>query len=261
MPPLDIPTYGLVSLGGVTVGLSLFAWDFSRWWTSHPKKRFTVKALRRLAPTLLCLSYGTLLILSAGGLIGAIADWSLWGTNQIGEVVLVYGVGSTSPDVTRSTHLALTPGGHAVIILATVVVLAISSIRGLRWDFARGILAGISLGLASSVAGLAGYILAPVVSTLGDFVAGLLRLVLSLLAGIFYAQLLGRAPHLIYLVPLAWAVTAWQMSDWSATPPPRGVAPGNDVDAARRRAQAKAAYDPNGVLCTYHAPREEVNDK
>lgn len=173
MPPLDIPTYALVSLGGVTVGLSLFAWDFSRWWASN-KKRFTPKALRRLAPFLACLAYGTLLILSAGGLIGAAADWSLWGTNHVGEVVLVYGVGGTSPDVTRSSHLALSPGGHAVIIIVTVVFLAVSSIRGFRWDFVRGVLAGISLGLASSVAGTAGYVLAPVVSYAGDLIAGLL---------------------------------------------------------------------------------------
>lgn len=173
MPPLDLPTYGLVSLGGVTVGLSLLAWDFSRWWTSN-KKRLAPKSLRRLVPFLLCMAYGTLLILSAGGLIGAAADWSLWGTNQIGEVVLVYGVGGTSPNVTRSSHLALTAGGHAVIIVATVVVLGVSSIRGMRWDFVRGVLAGISLGLASSVAGMAGYVLAPVVSALGDSVTGLL---------------------------------------------------------------------------------------
>lgn len=174
MPPLNIPTYGLVSLGGVVIGLSLFLWDFSRWFAAHPKKRLTPKALRKLAPTLLCLSYGTLLILCAGGIIGALADWSLWGTNQVGDIVLVYGFGAPTPNVTRSAHLALTPGGHAVIILATVVFLAVSSIRGMRWDFARGVLAGISLGLASSVAGLAGYVLAPLASTFGDLVVGLL---------------------------------------------------------------------------------------
>jgi hypothetical protein len=173
VPPLDIPTYALVSLGGVTVGLSLFAWDFSRWFASH-KKRFSPKALRQLAPFLLCLAYGTLLILSAGGLIGAAADWSLWGTSMVGEAVLVYGVGGTSPDVTRSSFLALTPGGHAVVIITTVVLVAVSSRRGFRWDFVRGVLAGISLGLASSVAGVVGYVLAPVVSYAGDLVVGLL---------------------------------------------------------------------------------------
>ncbi|MFH9012646.1 hypothetical protein ACH4C6_14810 [Streptomyces sp. NPDC017943] len=172
MPPLDIPTYGLVSLGGVTVGLSLAGWDVTCWFASH-KKRFTIKALRQLLPFLACMAYGTLLILSAGGLIGAAADWSLWGTNQVGEAILVYGVGGTSPNVTRSSFLALTPGGHAVVIIATVILLAVASRRGFRLDFVRGVLAGISLGLASSVAGLAGYVLAPVVSYLGDLVAGL----------------------------------------------------------------------------------------
>ncbi|MEU0788377.1 DUF6879 family protein [Streptomyces sp. NPDC006173] len=31
LPPLDIPVHDIVSLGGVTVGISLFACDFTRW--------------------------------------------------------------------------------------------------------------------------------------------------------------------------------------------------------------------------------------
>ncbi|MFJ8804207.1 hypothetical protein [Streptomyces sp. NPDC102487] len=173
MTPLGIPTYSLVTLGGVVVGLGLFLWDASIWWASH-KKKLASKSLRALAPTVLCLSYGTLLILCAGGIIGAAADWSLWGANQVGDVILVYGVGSNSPTVTRSSYLALTPGGHAVVILATVVLIAVSTRRGLRWDFVRPVGAGISLGLAKSIAGVAGVILAPSVSWLGDLVAGLL---------------------------------------------------------------------------------------
>jgi len=173
MTPLNIPTYGIVSLGGVTVGLSLFAWDFSRWFASH-KKRLSLKALKKLAPFIACVAYGSLLVLSAGGIIGGLADWSLWGTNQAGNIVLVYGLGSTTPNVTRSQHLALSPGGHAVIIVATVVVVAVAGIRGFRWDFVRGVLSGISLGLASSIAGAVGFAVAPSVSWLGDYVAGLL---------------------------------------------------------------------------------------
>ncbi|MCI3240274.1 hypothetical protein [Streptomyces spinosisporus] len=173
LPPLDIPTYGLVSLGGVTVGLSLFAWDFTRWWNSH-KKRLALRALSDLLPQLLCMAYGALLILSAGGIIGAIADWSLWGTNTAGDIVLVYGLGASTPNVTRASHLALTPGGHAAIIIITVVVLAVCSRKGVRWDFVRQILAGIALGLASSIAGAVGLIVAPSVSWAGDYVMGLL---------------------------------------------------------------------------------------
>ncbi|WP_405554309.1 hypothetical protein [Streptomyces sp. NBC_01171] len=171
--PLDIPTYGLVSLGGVTIGLSLVAWDFTHWWTGH-KKRLSFKALARLVPQFLCLSYGALLILSAGGIIGGIADWSLWGTNTAGNVVLVYGLGASTPNVTRASHLALTPGGHAAVIVITVVIVAVCSRRGFRWDFVRQILAGISLGLASSIAGAVGLVVAPSVSWAGDYVTGLL---------------------------------------------------------------------------------------
>jgi hypothetical protein len=173
LTPLDIPTYGLVSLGGVTTGLSLFAWDFTRWWTSH-KKRLAPKALASLAPQILCMSYGALLILSVGGIIGGAADWSLWGTNTVGDIVLVYGFGATTPTVTRASHLALTPGGHAAVVVITVVILAVCSRRGFRWDFVRQILAGLSLGLASSIAGVVGWAVAPSVSWAGDYVVGLL---------------------------------------------------------------------------------------
>ncbi|KQX82337.1 MULTISPECIES: hypothetical protein [unclassified Streptomyces] len=64
--------------------------------------------MQALLPQLLCLSYGALVILCAGG----IGDWSLWGTNQIGDIGLVYGLGATTPTVTRASHLALAPGGH-----------------------------------------------------------------------------------------------------------------------------------------------------
>ncbi|MET9098315.1 hypothetical protein [Streptomyces antibioticus] len=173
MTPLGIPTYSLVTLGGIVVGLGLLLWDVSIWWASH-KKKLTAKSLRDLAPTALCFSYGTLLILCAGGIIGALADWSLWGSNEVGNVVLVYGVGTTTPTVTRATHLALTPGGHAVVILATVVLVAVTSRRGMRWDFVRPVFSGVSLGLAKSIAGAAGIVLAPSVSWLGDMIAGLL---------------------------------------------------------------------------------------
>ncbi|MFC8432234.1 hypothetical protein [Streptomyces sp. NPDC057253] len=173
LPPLNIPVYGVVSLGGVTTGLSLFAWDFTRWWTGH-KKKLSSKALQTLAPQLLCLSYGALLILCVGGIIGGAADWSLWGTNTVGDIVLVYGFGSTTPAVTRASHLALTPGGHAAVIVITVVILAVCSKKGFRWDFVRQILAGISLGLASSIAGFVGWAVAPSVSWLGDWVVGIL---------------------------------------------------------------------------------------
>ncbi|WP_327662438.1 MULTISPECIES: hypothetical protein [unclassified Streptomyces] len=88
----------------------------------------------------------------------------------------------------------------------------------------------------------------------------LLRAALAVAGGIFWAQLLGRNPYFMYAVPFVWSVSAWRMSDWSATPPPRGVAPRNGVAADHARAIARGAQDPNGVMCIYHLPdEEEVN--
>lgn len=109
------------------------------------------------------------------GLLGGGADWSLWGTSAIGNAALAYGVGGGTPDVSRTSHLVLTDGGHAVVIIATVVLVAVWTVRrGFRWDLFGAVMCGISLGLSSGVAGLAGWVLSPVVSTLGDAVVGLL---------------------------------------------------------------------------------------
>lgn len=90
----------------------------------------------------------------------------------------------------------------------------------------------------------------------------LLRLAASLFALVFYGSVIQRAPYLIYVLPPAWAYNAWHMSDWSATPPPRGGAPRSGISAGQARATARGVYDPNGVMCTYHAPAvKEMNDQ
>ncbi|RMB85612.1 hypothetical protein CTZ28_12530 [Streptomyces shenzhenensis] len=87
------------------------------------------------------------------------------------------------------------------------------------------------------------------------------RFVASVLAAVFYSLLLQRVPGGIYLLPVVWAIGAWQMSDTSATPPPREVAPESAEAAGRRRAKARGVTDPNGVMCIVHPVREEVTDR
>lgn len=171
---MDFPSYGIVSLGGVTVGLSLLGWEITRWWPGL-KQAGKPKHLLKLLPFLAVWLYGMLLVLSAGGLLGAGADWSLWGSSTIGNAALAYGVGGGTPAVTRSSNLVLSDGGHAVVIIVTVVLIAVwTKRRGFNWMIVRAILSGVSLGLASGIAGAAGYVLSPVVSTAGDYVTGLL---------------------------------------------------------------------------------------
>lgn len=171
---MNLPSYGIVSLGGVTVGLALLGWEITRWWPGL-KHAGKPKHLLKLLPFLAVWLYGMLLILSAGGLLGAGADWSLWGSSAIGDAALAYGVGGGTPVVTRSSNLVLTDGGHAVVLIATVILIALwTKRRGFNWLVVRALISGISLGLASGVAGVAGYVLSPLVSTAGDAIVGLL---------------------------------------------------------------------------------------
>ena len=160
----------VVSLGGVTVGLSILTWIAVRWWNKH-RGKWTV-----LIPFAVSSLYGMLLILSAGGILGGLAGIALWGQNLAGDAALEYGVGGNSPDVTRSFNLALSDGGHAMVLILTVAMVAVwkFSKRLPRMDVGLGILAGVALGLSSGVAGWAAEILAPVVNTGGDWIGGVL---------------------------------------------------------------------------------------
>lgn len=167
---MNVFTTNVVSLGGVTVGLSILGWNVTTWWAGSKKHNF-----RDLVPFILCVLYGMLLILSTGGLLGWLSNFALWGSSEIGDAALEYVVGGGSPNATRGAHLILTDGGHAFVIVATVVLIAVwTRKKGFRWDLALSIVCGISLGLSSGVAGAAGFILSPVVSTAGDFIVGLL---------------------------------------------------------------------------------------
>jgi hypothetical protein len=42
------------------------------------------------------------------------------------------------------------------------------------------------------------------------------------------------------------------------TPPPRATTPDDEETARRRLKKARAAYDPSGVMCIYHAPAESA---
>ncbi|MCM2427373.1 hypothetical protein [Streptomyces sp. RKAG337] len=159
----------IVSLGGVTVGVGIVLLVALHWW--HRGKRKPAA----LAPFVLSTAYGMLLILSAGGLLGALAGYTLWSGNGLGNMALVYGVGGGTPDVTRAHQMALTDGGHAVVILVSLALFGLWKWAGKirNGQIAAGIIAGICLGLSGTVAGAAAVPLASGVNALG---LGLTRL-------------------------------------------------------------------------------------
>ncbi|MFJ9939345.1 hypothetical protein [Streptomyces erythrochromogenes] len=94
------------------------------------------------------------------------------------------------------------------------------------------------------------------VPTLGALVV---RIAVPLGGSAFYGLILGRAPQFIYALPVAWLAAVWWLSDSSATPPPLPETPSGDVYAGEVLRVDRVERGPEGVTCTVHVVREEVN--
>lgn len=81
----------------------------------------------------------------------------------------------------------------------------------------------------------------------------------------------GGAVALVVFAPTVGILSLWvvgalllwrsarRMSDSSATPPPEAVAPSGDVFAVGEPVVTRVERGPEGVTCTIHVAREEVN--
>lgn len=152
-----------VTLGGVAVGSCILAAYIVYWWFREQHKAGAT------VPFVLAAAYGMLLTLSGGGLLGYAARTTLWGSNFVGDNALRYGVGGTTMDVTRARELVLDQGGHVVVLLVTVVLIALWKwAKKLRsWKLAVGLVCGICLALSGTVAGAAAVPLGSGVNSLG----------------------------------------------------------------------------------------------
>ncbi|MGN7139030.1 hypothetical protein, partial [Streptomyces pseudogriseolus] len=114
--------YMAINLGGVAAGVAVILWFLIRWWFAE-QRRWTA-----LVPFVLSMLYGMLAALAAYGsasLLGWAVWLNLWAANVGGYAGLVYGVGGTAPDVTRTHQLVLTSGGYVIVLLLTVVLVAL----------------------------------------------------------------------------------------------------------------------------------------
>ncbi|MFJ8144668.1 hypothetical protein ACIQ6R_06285 [Streptomyces sp. NPDC096048] len=164
----------VVTYGGVTVGFLLLAWHLADWWPG-------LKALRHnpaghagtLLPFLLAWTYGVLVVLGVGGLIGWAADTALWISNWLGDVALVWGVGGQAGQTAgRVTYLPLTQPGGAVVLILTAILIVLSRKTGYGVDLKRGAWCGICHGTSAGIAGFAAAPIAVAVNWLGDGLYG-----------------------------------------------------------------------------------------
>src|SRR5687768_12952814 len=131
-----------VTMGGAMVGLCIVLHRLVTWWPGLKGIAGRgVRCLSSLLPFVFAYAVGALFIMCAGGLIGYAADWTLWGTNWLGDTALVWGVGGTGDqDVTRrGPQQALTNGGHMVTVLLLVGLLAARKKSGSQ-DLGTGLL-------------------------------------------------------------------------------------------------------------------------
>ncbi|MFE0329055.1 hypothetical protein ACFW08_20180 [Streptomyces sp. NPDC058960] len=163
-----------VTIGGVTVGICILIRHLVEWWPGLKAIRSDIpRQLGRLLPFLISWSYGVLAILGVGGLVGAAARSTLWISNWLGDVALVWGVGGhTGQSVARGGYLPLTATGAAVVLILTVALLAAVKKSKYGRDIKRGAWCGICLGTSAGVAGFAAAPLAQAANWLGTTVYG-----------------------------------------------------------------------------------------
>jgi hypothetical protein len=166
----------IVTIGGVTVGLALLVSYLVTWWPGMKKLRGNALGqLGLLLPFLAAWAYGVLTILTVGGLIGWAADTALWISNWLGDVALVWGVGTTAgTSAGGGTYLPLTQTGGALVLLMTVFMVAAVKKSRYGRDLKQGAWCGICLGTSAGIAGTAAVPLAQAANTIGATVYGVL---------------------------------------------------------------------------------------
>lgn len=159
------------TMGGVTVGFAILARFLATWWPG--RKALMSKPLDRLGPLLpflLAWCYGTLAVLSLGGLVGLAADLILWASNWLGDAALVLGVGGSVGVVSKAgVYLPLTAQGSGVLLILTLVVLVVmKKVRSVK----MGVWCGVCLGVADGIAGFAAVPLANAANEAGALLYG-----------------------------------------------------------------------------------------
>ncbi|WP_030267929.1 hypothetical protein [Streptomyces sp. NRRL B-24484] len=153
------------TLGAVFTGLALLIVYGFVWWYREGHRAAA------LLPWFLAMAYGILATLTAGSLLQVLAGTALWGSGGLGDLALVFGVGTGTGDVTASSSVALTKGGGIVVALLTVVMVCLLTIarRSIPWlKTAGGMVSGVCLALTSVIAGPAAVPLASAANLIGS---------------------------------------------------------------------------------------------
>ncbi|MEV5289936.1 hypothetical protein AB0K64_01690 [Streptomyces sp. NPDC053741] len=176
---MNTATTATVSLGGVTIGLGILAWHFTKWWRAGGGKGPGPgggggRDPKVLLPFMSSMALGMVAVTAAGGLIGTAAVFLLNGGSMAGNWSLVALTGTATPEVTRTGLKALTPGGSALLAIYFVILIAMwkSGAKLLKGKIVSGIVCGCLLGLSAGFSGVGSVALVTITNTVGDKITG-----------------------------------------------------------------------------------------
>ncbi|MEU1553989.1 hypothetical protein ABZ517_14890 [Streptomyces scabiei] len=163
-----------VTFGGVTVGLCVLGYYLMTWWPGYKAlRKDPARHAARLLPFLLGWSYGCLITLGVGGIIGWVSGAALWISNWLGDVALIWGVGGQAGETAgRAAFVPLSGPGLGVVLILTCVFAAAVKKSDYGMDLKSGAWCGICLGTSAGVAGFAAMPLAQVATSAGDYLYG-----------------------------------------------------------------------------------------
>lgn len=175
-------TTATVSLGAVTIGLSILAWHLARWWKTGGGKAGPPggggggRDPKVLMPFLASVALGMLCVTAAGGLLGTAATMLLDVGNTLGNWSLTAVTGTATPGVTRSGQKSLTPGGCAALVIYIVIIVAIWKSGGkvFHGRVYSGVTCGVMLGLSAGFSGVAAAAVVSIFNAVGDRVTGVM---------------------------------------------------------------------------------------
>lgn len=163
-----VPTYG-----SMVIGFGIIARQLIDWWPGEKG----IKEWREwlsLLPFTLAYCYGILLILGVGGIVGWLANFTLWGVGWVGDGALIWGVGGSRTAVGASgQRMALTDGGLASVLFLTFIFVGLQKkSEKLRVPLTRGALAGVLTGTVAGISATMAVPIASAVNRIGDFLPG-----------------------------------------------------------------------------------------
>ncbi|MCX5234422.1 hypothetical protein OG824_04135 [Streptomyces prunicolor] len=178
-------TTATVSLGAVTIGLSIMAWHLSRWWKAGGGGKGGPPGVggggggrdpKVLIPFLSSVALGMLCVTAAGGLLGTGAVMLLGLGDSLGNWSLTAVTGTVTPGVTRSGQKVLSPGGCAALVVYIVVLIALWKSGGklFKGKVISGVICGVMLGLSAGFSGVAAAAVVTVFNAAGDKITGVM---------------------------------------------------------------------------------------